>query len=159
MTYSDRIALVIDHAKKNGLTQEDIAAKVRKMPGGETFKQATLSALKSRSTSEGSTYNQHIAKACNVNSEWLAMGLGSMGEYCCTPYNSSEKGSVPPNFTLLAQALDGAKYIEERYTTFSSSQKKAEFIWELYKTNSVKQEMGEPPIDTSNIVLLAKMLK
>lgn len=61
----------------SGLTQVQIAERVRKMPSGANFSQQAYSKL-IRGEDEKTAYIVHIALANHVNPEWLALGQGEM---------------------------------------------------------------------------------
>jgi len=152
MTFSQRIAEALNYAKTCGKTQSSIAEEIRKMEGGQTFQQATLSALKSRDSSEGSTYTTHIAKACGISPFWLALEEGPM-------VSNDQNTTDHLDIQILIETLETVDYLEERFTKFTSIEKKAAILAEIYRINREKHANNEPALDTSNIILLANIMK
>lgn len=74
MELRERIRRARAHAE---LTQEQLAERVRAMPGGEKFSQQAVSKLE-RGESEETQYLPWIAKACGVRADWLALEDGPM---------------------------------------------------------------------------------
>ena len=92
-----------------------------------------------------------------VNPSWVTNNEGSM--FLSIQENPAAYHVAPDiDLDCLAQSLEAIDYLEERYTRIKNNQKKAEILWELYKINKENMDKGEAPIDTSNVVRLAKLL-
>lgn len=99
-----------------------------------------------------------ISKATGCRVEWLQFGTGPMLQGQEKTENNTNTDAPNVDIECLAQSLEALDYLEDRYSKIKNHNKKAEILWELYKINKENMESGEPPIDTSNVVRLAKLL-
>ena len=123
--FNQRIAEAYSHAKRSkNLRQEQIAERIRKMPGGETCTQAALSALKTRADGKGSIFTAQIAEVCGVDPFWLSTGLGEMLRGSNDHQVAEQKGTYNQaiNKELLEFCIksfgDALKQIMELYAMF-----------------------------------------
>lgn len=76
MNYSERLKKARNHA---GLTQKALVEKLGRKPDGNLLmSQANLAKMEKNPKTQGSMFTVLIAKACEVNAEWLTLGVGDM---------------------------------------------------------------------------------
>ena len=74
MELKDRVRSARKHAE---LTQGELADRVQKLPGVDSFSQQAITKLESGETRK-SAFLPHIAHVCGVDTYWLATGVGRM---------------------------------------------------------------------------------
>jgi|GEM_PF-6847360 len=133
MEFKDRLQYAID---KSGKTQNEIVSSIKLMPGGDKFAQQTLSSLvvgRTKSTS----YVAHLAKACGVDSYWLASGSApytadTQGVDCI----EEEKNSYGP--IINKEVREVVEYLISHqlkdYFTKLPPRAQTKLIFELYST-------------------------
>jgi transcriptional regulator with XRE-family HTH domain len=126
MDFNERLKLARNHA---GLTQKALVEKLgRKADGNLLMSQANLAKMEKNPRTKGSMFTVVIAKACGVDPEWLASGVGEMLVKQNSSNNFEQARETKEQFNGVKQVVH--EYFDERdrlillYEGLSQSHKK-----------------------------------
>ncbi len=87
------------------------------------------------------------------------MSLGLPQGYLDNPDKYQDVISLPANVDLkcLAQALAGLDVLEREFGRLDDQEKRAEFLWELYRINKELLDEGKEPMSPDNVIRIGKL--